>query len=57
MTFVGRPGLEELPFKSIPVFKSGPETAMYFNSSLRVIPFLASVLVRFFPDDFMMVHF
>ena len=54
MTFVVGPGSEALAFKPIPAFKSGPEAAMYFNSFLRVIPFLASVSVPFWPDDFMM---
>jgi competence protein ComFC len=49
---VGR-GWEALAFKPIPAFKSEPETAMYFNSLLRVIPFFTSVSEPFWLDDFM----
>jgi hypothetical protein len=38
----------------MPARKSGAATAACFNSSLRVIPFLASASTPFLPDDFMM---
>ena len=54
MTFLMGRGCDVVAFKPIPACKSGPATAAYFNSSLRVIRFLAPELTAFLPDDFMM---